>query len=40
MPVSTATEVTLDIPPIPATHTLRETTIPVYERLGACHGQR
>ena len=40
MPVSTATEVTVDIPPLPATNALRETAAPSYERIGACRGQR
>jgi len=40
MPVSTATEVTVDMPPLPATNALRETAVPSYERIGACRGQR
>ena len=39
MPVSTATEVTVEIHPRPATNTLGETAVPTYERLGACRGR-
>ena len=36
--VSTATEVTVDIPAAPTTNTLRDTTVPAYERLRSCRG--